>query len=169
MGFPKEYVEGLVKELAGEDTIKVFKLLQNRRNVSEFKIAEKLNLTVNEVRNLLYKMNEYNLVTSTRKKDKKKGWYIYYWTFNIRRAKYLLVNTKKRKLADLKNTLHDEKFSTYFTCSNGCVRTALEDTMEYNFKCPECGNLMVEENSTPKVKKIAEEIQDLEEQLKKAN
>ena len=69
----KEHVEGLVKELTGEDTLKVFRLLQNRRNASEFKIAEKLDLTVNQVRNLLYKMNEHNLVTSTRKKDKKKN------------------------------------------------------------------------------------------------
>lgn len=167
MRVSKEHVEGLVKELAGEETIKVFRLLKNRRNVSEFKLAEKLELTVNQVRNLLYKMNEYNLVTSIRRKDKKKGWYIYYWTFNVKRAKYLFLNTNQRKLLDLRNKLDPEKLNLFFVCSNGCIRAHFEETMEYQFKCPECGNLLTEETSNLDIDKINEEIQILEKQLGK--
>ena len=132
-----------------------------------FKIAEKLELTVNQVRNLLYKMNEYNLVTSIRKKDKKKGWYIYYWTFNTRRAKDLLVNTNKRKLTDLRNKLNVGDSNTIFICSNECLRAPFEETMEYHFKCPECGSLMIEENSNIDLDQINLEIQNLEKQLGK--
>ena len=167
MRVSKEHVEGLVKELAGEDTIKVFKLLENRRNVSEFKMAEKLDITVNKVRNLLYKMDEYNLVSSIRKKDKKKGWYIYYWTFNKRRAKDLLINTNRRKINYLRGKLVDGRSNYYYLCSNGCMRADVEETMENHFKCPECGNLMIEEKSNLDEKKIAEEIQTLEFQLGK--
>jgi len=162
-----EQVEGLVKELSGEESIKVFRLLKNRRNVSEFKLAEKLDITVNAVRNLLYKMNEYNLVTSIRKKDKKKGWYIYYWTFNVKRAKDLLVDTNKRKLTDLKHKLDKQQSTSYFVCSNECIRLTLEETMENNFKCTECGSLMLEEAQISDTDTINEEITNLEQQLGK--
>nr|MBI4156680.1 hypothetical protein [Candidatus Woesearchaeota archaeon] len=162
-----EQVEGLVKELSGEESIKVFRLLKNRKNVSEFKLAEKLDITVNAVRNLLYKMNEYNLVTSIRKKDKKKGWYIYYWTFNVKRAKDLLVDTNKRKLTDLKHKLDKQQSTSYFVCSNECIRLTLEETMENNFKCTECGSLMLEEAQVSDTNIINEEITNLEQQLGK--
>ena len=57
------------------------------RNISEFKIAEELKIDVHLVRNILYRLNNFNLATYIRKKDREKGWYISYWTLNTQRFK----------------------------------------------------------------------------------
>ena len=45
----------------------------SNKHVNEFIIAKKLDLTINQTRNVLYKLADEGLVSSIRKKDKKKG------------------------------------------------------------------------------------------------
>ena len=82
-------IDILVSELVGEEVIPLVRELKNKKNVSEFKLAEKLKKEVNVARNMLYRLHEANLVTFTRKKDKVKGGYIYYWTLRTKRIKYI--------------------------------------------------------------------------------
>src|SRR3989344_2462220 len=87
-------VEEFVSEVAGKESIKILNILKEQNNVSEFDMAEKLKMSINQVRNLLYKLNAHNLVFSTRKKDKDKGLYMYYWTFNFKHARDILIIRK---------------------------------------------------------------------------
>lgn len=167
MRLTKEVAEELVKEVAGEDTVKLVELLKDQENISEFKLAEKLRLTVNTVRNMLYRLQAHNLVTSTRKKDKKKGWYIYYWTFNTPQAKSLIRVVKQRKLDHLKDRLRTEIQESFYICPQKCVRFKMENAMEYDFKCPECGNVLQEENNIDFIAKIKNTITELEGELAK--
>lgn len=167
MRLTKETAEELVKEVAGEDTVKLVGLLKDQDNISEFKLAEKLRLTVNSVRNMLYRLQAHNLVTSTRKKDKKKGWYIYYWTFNTPQAKSLLKVVKHRKLEQLKERLKTEIQETFYVCPQKCIRFKMENAMDYDFKCPECGTVLQEENNMDFVAKLKTTITELEEELSK--
>ena len=82
----------LVIEIAGPEVVALVELLYGKENVSEFKLADKLELTVNQARNMLYKLHSHNLVSFIRKKDKRKGWYIYYWTLDLRRMLVFLVS-----------------------------------------------------------------------------
>ena len=66
-------IDDLVVNFAGEDVLPLVTLLKGKENVSEFVIADRLNVTVNQVRNMLYRLHKSNLVTFTRKKDKKKA------------------------------------------------------------------------------------------------
>jgi len=167
MRLTKEVTEELVKEVAGEDTVKLVDLLKDQENISEFKLAEKLRLTVNTVRNMLYRLQAHNLVTSTRKKDKKKGWYIYYWTFNTPQAKSLIRVVKTRKLEHLKDRLRTEIQESFYICPQKCVRFKMENAMDYDFKCPECGNVLEEENNMDFILKIKNTITELEGELAK--
>lgn len=162
---PNKQVEELVKEIAGEDIIPLLVHLKNKKNVSEFKLAERMNLTINNVRNMLYRLYDYNLVKSVRKKDKKKGWYIYYWTFDPREARDLLVNYKTRKLHALKNYIVKEKGSTFFACPNDCLKLKFENALEYDFKCTECGQLLEENDNSAHLAKIMRQINLLEREL----
>ncbi|MBI2670899.1 hypothetical protein HYX18_02905 [Candidatus Woesearchaeota archaeon] len=155
-------IEDLLKEIAGSDTIPLVIYLRSKINVSEFKIAEKLDINVNQVRNMLYRLGHYNLVSSIRKKDKKKGWYIYYWTFHDNEAKSLVITFKKRKVESLKNLLEEESQMSYFTCPSNHVTMAFEDAMEHNFKCRECGKLLKEEDKKRKLESIRRQIRELE-------
>lgn len=165
MRLTKQSTEDLVKEVAGEDTVKLVGLLKDKSNISEFKLAEKLRLTVNTVRNMLYKLQEHNLVSSTRKKDKKKGWYIYYWTFNVPQARTLARVVKEKKLEDLKRNLETETQESFYACPERCIRLKIENAMDYDFKCPECGTILQEDQNELGIEKLRNTIKELEDEL----
>src|SRR3989338_2974167 len=82
-----ESMDSIIKEVAGEEGVPLVHALKERKNFSEFKLAERLDKDVNAARSLLYRLLELDLVSFIRRKDKKKGWYIYYWTFKPRHLK----------------------------------------------------------------------------------
>ncbi len=163
---PKEIID-LIKNNVDEGLLPLVKLLYNRRNVSEFKLSEKLKITINQIRNMLYRLQEKNLVTSIRRKDKKKGWYIYYWTFNKKQARALLKSIRTKRLNELKSLLKKVSVRNYFICQDCGIRLKFEDALDYNFRCPECGELLVEESKEAFVRKIKREISVLEKAMGK--
>jgi transcription initiation factor TFIIE subunit alpha len=166
MKLSNKLVEDLVKELVGDDAIKLVDLIRGKKNVSEFKIADKLRITVNQVRNILYGLNSHNLVIFTRKKDKKKGWYIYYWTFDEKRARESIINIKEKRIEQLKKLLEKENSTTYYICPNDDTRMNAENALEHQFKCPECDQVLIQDDNVIKIDKIRNEIENLEEELK---
>src|SRR3989338_8254850 len=98
-----------VKEVVGEDSLKVVEFLRDKKNISDFKIAEKVKADIHEIRNILYRLYNYNLVTYYRKKDRQKGWYISYWTFNKKRIKDLVVQLHYSKMAKFTERLKVEE------------------------------------------------------------
>jgi transcription initiation factor TFIIE subunit alpha len=165
MKLSNKLVEDVVTEVAGEDVLLLVRMLKNKKNVSEFKLAETMKLEVNVVRNMLYRLYHANLVTFTRRKDKKKGWYIYYWTFKIKQVRFVALMLKKQKLERLNDRLAREQESNFFMCPNSCMRLDFEKAMNFEFKCPECGELMQQESNEEKIKKIKEEIKELEKEV----
>ena len=151
--------------VAGADVVQLVRVLKDKKNVSEFKLADCIDHEVNATRNMLYRLYDANLVSFIRKKDKKKGWYIYYWTFNTKRVKYLIEELKKKRLERLKDRLEREKSSHFFICSSKCMRLDFEQATGFNFKCPECGSLMNQEDNKEKIDEIEKEMT----QLKKEN
>lgn len=159
-------VESVVSEVAGEDVLPLVKALKNKKNISEFKLAENIKQEINTTRNMLYRLYDANLVSFIRKKDKKKGWYIYYWTFNAKRIKELTSNLKIKRLDKLKERLEREKASDFFACKSKCIRLDFDQATDFGYKCPECGNLLMEEDNKQMVERIEKEIKGIEKALK---
>ncbi|MBW2985126.1 hypothetical protein KY313_00520 [Candidatus Woesearchaeota archaeon] len=147
MRLSNNIIDYVIKEVAGERAIELVSYLKNKKNISEFKIADVLKKDIKEIRTTLYLLVNHNVVSSIRKKDKKKGWYIYYWTLNTDQIKYLFKNLKVKKLETLKERLEREKSSLFFVCENKCIRLNFDQAIEFEFKCPECGLLMNQENN----------------------
>ncbi len=169
MNIVDKLIDDLILEITGKEVIPLVNLIKNKTDVSEFKLAGKLKLSVNQVRNMLYRLNSYNLVDFTRQKDKTKGWYIYFWTFNMKLAKELALSMKNNKINILKKRLEKESNELYFVCPSGCVRFDSVNVMEYQFKCPECGKMLVKEESKKNVEKIQKEITAIENELRELN
>jgi len=167
MRISNKIIESVVNEVAGEDVVPLVDYLKDKKNISEFKIAEQIKREVNETRNMLYRLHAANLVTFIRKKDKKKGWYIYYWTFNKKIVRYLFVTLKKKRVNSLKERLIREKSSDFFVCKNKCIRLDFEQATDFGFKCPECGVILDQENNENQKRKIEKEVAELEDELKK--
>lgn len=163
MKINKSIQDFVISELCGSDTIPIIDYLSGKENVSEFKIADDLKLELNIMRNQLYRLQKHNLLTFKRKKDKKKGWYIYFWTPNLSDIPHLYLKIKREELERVQSRLEREKRSTFFSCDNGCMRLSFEQAMEFNFTCPECGEIMNEKDNS----KVIEELEKKEELLKK--
>jgi transcription initiation factor TFIIE subunit alpha len=165
MRLTNKLMDELIINIAGDDVPPLIAILKNRKNVSEFKLAETLNITVNQVRNMLYRLYNHNLVSFIRKKDKKKGWYIYYWTLKMKNTKEALLNLKKNQLEEFKKRLNNEESSSFFVCPNRCMRRKFEEAMEFDFRCQECGELMHEQNNKRTIENIRARIKELEDEL----
>jgi len=168
MKLSNKIVEEVVEEVAGDDVIPLVKVLKNKKNISEFKLAESIKEEVNTTRNMLYRLYDSNLVSFVRKKDKKKGWYIYYWTFDTKKIKYLALKLKQKRLNKLKDRLDREKNNHFYSCDSQCIRLDFDQAMNFEFKCPECGNLIDQEDNKEEIKNIEKEIKELESELKKS-
>ena len=151
----------------GEDAIPVVRYLKNNKNISEFKIAEVIKKEVNATRNILYRLYENNLVSFMRKKDKQKGWYIYYWTFDQKRVKYFVVYLKKKKLAKYKERIKREKIGNFFACRNKCIRLNFDQATDFEFKCPECGIVLDQDDNSKTIEKLEKDADALEKELNK--
>jgi transcription initiation factor TFIIE subunit alpha len=160
-------IEEVASRVAGEDVKPLVRALKNRRDVSEFTLATETKTEINLVRNRLYRLYNANLVTSIKKKDKKKGWYIYYWTLNIPRFQYLAKDLIKQRIDQLKERLEREKSSNFFICTHQCIRLNFEQATDFEFKCPECGELLQQDDNARKITEIEKEIKTLEKELRK--
>lgn len=161
----EDIINAVVEHVAGEDVLPLVEVLKGKKNVSEFTLAEELKEEINTIRNKLYRLYDSNLVRFIRKKDKVKGWYIYYWTFVPSRIPRLSKELKKKHLDKLKERLVKEQQGDFFECKNKCMRLNFEKAIDHEFKCPECGELMNQEDNTKRVDSLRKEILSLEKEI----
>jgi transcription initiation factor TFIIE subunit alpha len=152
-----------VREVAGEDSIKVVEYLKDKKNISDFKIAEKVNSDIHEIRNILYRLYNHNLVTYYRKKDRQKGWYISYWTFNKKRIADLMKQLHYSKMEKFTQRLSEEEANkgNLYMCPNTCVRVNFDKATDFEFKCPECGNILNHIDNDKTISFLRGKIQEL--------
>ncbi|MBW2978857.1 hypothetical protein KY304_01975, partial [Candidatus Woesearchaeota archaeon] len=66
MKLTKKEIDDIICQVAGEDVLPLVKVLKNKKNVSEFKIAESIKKEINLTRNMLYRLYDHNLVSFIR-------------------------------------------------------------------------------------------------------
>jgi len=164
MRLTNQLIKNTVTEIVGEDALTIVEYLKNRKNISEFIISEKTDTEIHRVRNILYRMQKLNLATYKRKKDSKKGYYISYWTFNPKRIKDLVVDIKNLKLDKLKERLTREEANQngFFMCPNTCVRLDFDQATDLEFRCPECGTLLMQQDNSRTIDHLRERIREME-------
>ncbi|MFT4244518.1 MAG: hypothetical protein ACMXYB_03640 [Candidatus Woesearchaeota archaeon] len=156
-------------ELVGEEASQVVEFLHSHPGASEFEINENLGFPVSQVRSVLYELKAKNLIDYDRRKDKEKGWYLYYWRVVEENFDRVYVNEKKKSLEMFKERLQKEEETTFYLCPNYCLRAPFEQALEKNFTCPVCGSLMNEENKTRKVEMLRRNIAEHEAILHSSN
>lgn len=155
----------LIRDTAGKSAEPVSDILRNRDEVNEYKIADKLKITVNQVRNILYKLFDKGIVTFRRKKDNQKGWYIYFWSLNVQKALTKFIELKQKEIEDLRKQIDSLETKHYYSCPYGCVEVNEENALHYNFICQECGQLLVLSEKADKIKELRNLIEKSERQI----
>ena len=159
----------ITSEIIGDEATQVVEFLYSNPGASEFDISEGIGFTVSQVRSILYELKAKNLIDYDRKKDKEKGWYLYYWKVLSQNFETVYKNEKKSKLASFKERLENEESSIYYICPNFCKRIPFEEALENNFTCNVCGSLMNEENKTRKIEMLKRNIKEHEQFLNEQN
>lgn len=137
----KNLLKKLVESIGGTQSIKLIDVLYGKKDVNEFLIAKKLNLTINQTRNLLYRLLNPGIISSKRKKDKRKGWYIYYWTLNIPKSLEILENKFSQDIFNLEKQLEIREQKRFYICAPCGIEVNEERALLNNFSCVECGEV----------------------------
>ncbi len=159
----------LLKEImvliAGKQAEEIVDLLDGKKYVNEFIIAKKLNLTINQTRNILYKISDHGLVSFTRKKDKRKGWYTYFWKIEILKCLEFLKLNLTKKMEQIYHQIKSRETKEFYVCERCHIEFTEENALLHNFSCPECGEIMSRKDNTPVVKEYNKELDKLRKEV----
>lgn len=150
-----EFLEGLL----GEGGVEVASTIYDNEYTDE-EISKETGIRVNTVRKVLYRLYDNRLASYRRTRDKKTGWYIYYWKMDLNKASEVMKGLEREYLNKLRERLEYEQNNMFFRCDNGCKKVVFDTASENNFKCPGCnGTLSFFDNSAI--------IEDLENQVRR--
>jgi len=163
-------LKSVVSSIVGQSAAGIVDLLHDKKNVNEFLIAKKLKLTINQTRNILYRLADEGIVSFIRKKDRKKGgWYTYFWTLNtgkgIIKFKEHLVNS----IDNLKKRLDSRRKERFFHCLNCEIESNEETALLHQYTCPECGEVLQLKDKGKEIESLEREIAKLENILVSVN
>jgi len=155
----------IVEKTAGPTAVRIVDLLYDKKDINEFLIAKKLELTINQTRNLLYRLSHLGILSSIRKKDKRKGWYIYFWTFNVLRSLEVLEENISQEIAAMKKELATRQQKRSYKCKM-CGRELNEESaLISNFVCHECGEVFELADNKLAIEEILKNINRVEKEL----
>jgi len=163
-------LKGVVVDIAGQGAEPIVDVLYNKKNVNEFLIAKKLDLNINQARNILYRLGDHGLVSFIRKKDSKKGgWYTYFWTLDVHKSLQLLKSRLSKKINDIETNLSSRKKKRYYYSPEIDVEYTEEEALEHDFICPETGEVMELRDNSDLVAGLETDLGTLKEEFEAVN
>ena len=166
MRLTQKKIEEIVVNILGNEGLLLLKHLYGKEHVSEFDLARRAKMDIKVIRRLLYILYNNNLVGFIRKKDQQKGWYIYYWTLLHESFKFIYFKKKREALTLLQQQLEQEKKELFFVCPRRCVRLNFDQATDFEFHCPECGELLSHDSSATRIPELQAQIKALDVEIK---
>jgi transcription initiation factor TFIIE subunit alpha len=150
----------------GEEAVTIVKSLKKLGEGTDETVANDCGVRLNTIRKVLYKLYDHGLVSCTRVRDEKTGWFIFYWRLQPDQLDAFIRSRKKRILDRLKVRLDHERNHTFFVCKTDSeIRITFEEAMESSFKCSKCGNQLEGLDNSADVTLLESKIQRLEAEL----
>lgn len=161
-----KFLKSIVEELINKPASPIVDLLVGKKDVNEFLIAKKLELTINQTRNILYKLSDHGLVSFIRKKDKRKGWYIYFWTLNVYQALSLFEKRLREELEQAEFQLKNRKERRHYFCNTCSIEVTEEVALLNNFTCSECEEIYKLSDNMQFVNQLEKKIVKIKKEIK---
>jgi len=161
----QKFLKEIVALIAGKPAEEIVDLLDGTKYVNEFIIAKKLNLTINQTRNILYKISDQGLVSFIRKKDKRKGWYTYFWKIEILKSLEFLRNNILKKMEQINYQIKSRETKEFYVCQNCSIEFSEENALIHSFTCNECGNIVSRKDNSSSIKEYNKELDKLKKEL----
>ena len=157
----KKLLTEIVVSIAGKQAEEIVNLLDGEKYVNEFIIAKKLNLTINQTRNILYKISDEGLVSFIRKKDKRKGWYTYFWKIEVLKSLEFLKENLTKKMDQISHQIKSRQTKEFYACETCNIEFSEESALIHDFTCNECGNIVSRKDNAQAIKEYTKELDKL--------
>ena len=161
----KKFLKEVIGLIAGKPAEDIVDLLDTKKHINEFVIAKKLNLTINQTRNILYKITDYGLVSSIRKKDKRKGWYTYFWKIETLKSLEFLRTEMLKKINNFEHQIKSREVKRFYICERCHVELTEEHALLNNFTCNECGSLLVLKDNTKMISEMRRNLERIKRDM----
>ena len=162
----EKFLNDYVSIVAGSGADKIVNILFKKKNVNEFLIAKKLNMTINQTRNILYKLADKGLVYFMRKKDLKSGgWYTYFWTLDDYKCLVSYQATLLKEIEIQESIFLIRKTKQFYVCKTCGVEVMEEQAILHDFTCSECGEVYTLKDPTENVKEVEKSINKLKDKV----
>lgn len=162
----KNLLKEVISLVAGKQAEDIINILDTQKYINEFVIAKKLGLTINQARNILYKISDHGLVSSTRKKDKRKGWYTYFWKIEILKSLEFLKENLLKKIENTEHQIKSRETKRFYVCLRCHIELSEENALINNFTCNECGSILVLKDNTKLIRDLRKNKEKLEKDLR---
>lgn len=160
----------ILSALVGPPALGVVDSLYEKKNVNEFLIAKKLKLTINQTRNILYRLADAGLVSFIRKKDAKKGgWYTYFWTLSLSKSIASYQTSLITQQTSLQEQIHSQKTGRFYTCAHCAVHLTEDQALLQDYVCAECGEVLTLRDTTPVIAELEKELAKVQATLNKVS
>ena len=161
----KKFLQDVVSSIAGKLAEEMVNLLNSKKHVNEFIVAKKMDITVNQVRNMLYKLSDYGIVSYIRKKDRRKGWYTYFWRIEPLKSLEVLKDIVGKRISQIKNQISQREKNVFYICNRCNIEMDEENSLLNNFTCPECGSVFEIRDNSKLLKEFRKNLAKSEEEL----
>ncbi len=162
----KKLLKEVFIEAGGKIAEPLVDILDPKKYMNEFLVAKKLDLPINQTRNILYKISEHGLVSSTRKKDKKKGWFTYSWKIEELKSLDFLKGVIGKRINQMQNQIKNREAREFYVCERCHVEFNEENALLRDFTCPECGSVLTLKDNTKLLKELKKNLDNYEESMK---
>src|SRR3989339_554721 len=160
-----KFLREVVVIAVGKQAEGIVDLLNSKKYVNEFILAKKLNLTINQTRNILYKLSDHGLVSSTRKKDKKKGWYTYFWKIEVLKALEFLKDIMDKRLSQIGSQINSRETKQFYICERCNIEFNEENALLNDFTCNECGDIFTLKDNSKLLRELIRRMDKLKKEL----
>jgi len=151
--------------VVGKQAEEIADLLNTKKHVNEFLIAKKLDITINQTRNILYKISDHGLVSFIRKKDKRKGWYTYFWKIEALKSLEFLKRIFLKRIIQLKNQIKSRQTKGFYICESCNIEFNEENALLRDFICPECGRVFIKKDNTKLLRELKRNLDKTRREL----
>ncbi len=139
-----------------ENTISIIKCLLEGK-VTDEEISEEIEIRLNIVRRILYKLYDAGVASYKRSKDPETQWYTYSWKFDSDKVIETISDNYKQNSIEIEESLAYEEENMFFSCINGC-RYNFEEASELNFICPECELALEYQDNSSLIDELKDQI-----------
>jgi len=174
MNMLNKLLKDVVIIIVGKQAEPIAEILNTKKHVNEFTIAKKMEITINQTRNILYKLSDFGLVSSIRKKDKKKGWYTYFWKTEVEKSLNFLKSKLEKRKETFSNQINNRETKQFYICELCNIEFSEEHAMLNDFTCNECGGIFTLKDNEKLLKglkrnqeKIENDIHEIDQELEK--